>query len=118
MFFLQSFALKCPNLQVDCEDRDDQWDLGRRFLLEEKRPTQKPIFLIDKARNTKKPWTAFPPPFGPQTVHQGPKKLIQSGLSKVSLTTSGLPSNHFCDQAQFLCLLFVINSSHFGIEWD
>ena len=43
MFFLQSFALKSPNLQVDRENGDDQWDLGKRFLLEEKRPTQKPI---------------------------------------------------------------------------
>ena len=54
MFFLQSFALKSLNLQVDCENEDDQWDLGERFLLEEKRPTQKPILLLDKARNTKR----------------------------------------------------------------
>ena len=54
MFFLQSFALKSLNLQVDGENEDDQWDLGKRFLLEEKRPTQKPILLLDKARNTKR----------------------------------------------------------------
>ena len=48
MFFLQSFALKSLNLQVDGENGDDQWDL------EEKQPTQKPILLIDKARNTKR----------------------------------------------------------------
>ena len=54
MFFLQSFALKSLNLQVDGENGDDQWDLGKRFLLEKRRPTQKPISLIDKARNTKR----------------------------------------------------------------
>ena len=54
MFFLQSFALKSPNLQVDRENGDDQWDLGKRFLLEEKRPTQKLFSLIDNARNTER----------------------------------------------------------------
>ena len=37
VFFLQSFALKSLNLQVDRENGDDQWDLGKRFLLEGKR---------------------------------------------------------------------------------
>ena len=99
MFFLQSFALKSPNLQLDRENRDDQWDLGKRFLLEEKRPTQKPI-LIDNARNTERKF--------------GSKKGDLVRIIK-------LPARRvttFVIKHNFLVYRFVINSSDFGIEWD
>ena len=99
MFFLQSFALKSPNLQVDRENGDDQWDLGKRFLLEEKRPTQKPI-LIDNARNTKRKF--------------GSKKgdLVRIIKLPARRVTTFVIKHHF------LVYRFVINSSDFGIEWD
>ena len=99
MFFLQSFALKSPNLQVDRENGDDQWDLGKRFLLEVKRPTQKPI-LTDNARSTERKF--------------GSKKGDLVRIIK-------LPARRvttFVIKHNFLVYRFVINSSDFGIEWD